>query len=283
MKINGQNSIHQNRKQTYLSFGSHKNFRHIKLSEALKSLKESEIPQQVKKYLERMAPDANERLVDVHKAVYKRLLTSKSLKEVKDFFPEFKDVVEMTSLNPKTVHGGFVSEVFNNKVENLSPKDCALKLLKLYYGEAMTWQQVGEQFGTTASAIQHLFNRLGITPLKYYYAKLISQTKTSFDLTRTKLSELAKKRANRFKVPIDHKAAKERLTDAWNYAYEQVPEMKKIKKIPACIKGDYHDRLKESYKDPEIMEVVDRFFNAYRFYLKESSPKKLRKNVKVNQ
>ena len=282
MKINGQNSIHQNKKQTYLSFGSYKNFRPIRLSEALESLKKSEIPQQVQLFLKKANPDANARLVDVHKDAYKQLLTAESLEEAKKLFPEFENVVEMTSLNPKRIKRGFVREVFEDQIENLSPKECTLKLLKMYYAKAMTWSQVGEQFGTTASAIQHLFRKLGINPLRSYYAKLISQTKSSFTQTRNKLSEIRKRTANA--ELINHlkrtksDKRKELIVGAWNHAYKEVPEIKEIKSVSASIKDNYHELLKKSCEgSKERQEVLERFFNAFRSYLRDNSAKKLRK------
>ena len=126
----------------YLSF---KGGNSLNLAQTMRNMYEAEIlndekvvPDRIKKAANFVVEAGNPNkltLVDVHKHVYEDLLYCETLDEVKEKYPEFSDVLSMNDVESRS--DSFISDVKNGKCEIFSPdEDLSLQLLKLYWGEA---------------------------------------------------------------------------------------------------------------------------------------------------
>ena len=79
----------------------------------------------------------NKTLYNIHFEKYKGILDCYSLDELKEKYPEFKDVISIYDVDYKT--GNFIDEFLNGNSEVFSiNEDLTLQLIKLYWGQGFS-------------------------------------------------------------------------------------------------------------------------------------------------
>lgn len=97
-------------------------------------------PQNIRVWLEMALEEGNkakETLIDIHKKYFASLKKCTSLSEIKEKFPEFKDVISSENIFPNK--GSFIDKYKNGEIEIFDKnEDLSVQLIKLYWGEGFS-------------------------------------------------------------------------------------------------------------------------------------------------
>lgn len=174
----------QNKQSKHKSVDSHKNFYHnfttlnflggysLDLAQTMRNFDTYEqqgkkvyppdIRSLIKAELDKGNPE-NKTLIDIHKQKYAELKNCYDLKEAKEKFPEFQNVISDKDITYK--EGTFIDDVKSGKSSHFNKEeDLALQLLKLYWGEGFSIDGLGKYIGACRPDILYKFNIPTVSP-----------------------------------------------------------------------------------------------------------------------
>lgn len=170
-----------------VSFGAH-----IKKSllKEIETFGEENIPEpilQKAKNAIKHAKDEGISLFSIHQEHYKALENSKTIEEVKEIYPEFKNVKQVSELEFNKSRNSTANQIKLGEIQGLTPEDTSLMLLKHTY--------CGSQFegleNLSQSATQKLKTTLSIPGLEKRYAAYMLSSRRH---TNAEFREQASKR-----------------------------------------------------------------------------------------
>ena len=110
----------------------------LDLSMVNKNLKKEEFPPDILELVQLILKNnpnpQNKTLYDIHFEKYKNILECYSLEELKETYPEFKDVISVFDVEAEK--NSFIGEFLEEKSDNFyTEEDLTLQLIKLYGGQ----------------------------------------------------------------------------------------------------------------------------------------------------
>ncbi len=112
----------------------------------------------------------NDTLITVHKKLYESIKDCFSLKELKEKFPEFKDVKSANELEYR--EGSIVDDIKQGKIEYFNPEeDLSLQLIKLYWGEGFSLNDLKTY--TNGKDINYIMEKLNIPKVNRHYGHIL--------------------------------------------------------------------------------------------------------------
>jgi len=135
----------------------------------------------------------NKTLIDIHKDKYSKLKDMETLEEIKQAFPEFKDVKSDSEVSYQS--NSFISDVKNEKVKYFdSEQDLAVQLLQLYWGDGFSLSDLNKTF--TNKHVESVFNKLNIPRVDRVYGQYLKLSDKNYNERYSKeLSERLKSAA----------------------------------------------------------------------------------------
>ena len=120
----------------------------------------------------------NKTLYNIHFEKYKGILDCYSLDELKEKYPEFKDVISVYDVDYKT--GNFIDEFLNGNSEVFSiDEDLTLQLIKLYWGQGFSLGDLSKYISSNSSNKKGFYllytmkNKLNIPLMNNHYAQIL--------------------------------------------------------------------------------------------------------------
>lgn len=170
----------------YLSF---KGGDSLNLGQTMRNFYEAEIlndeqivPNRIKKAANFVIEAGNPKkltLVDIHKHVYEDILYCDSLDEVKEKYPEFKDVLSMDEVETRS--DSFISDVKNGKCKIFTPdEDLSLQLLKLYWAEAYSLNDL-KNYANGQRQLAPVLVKLNIPRVHRQYGQILKLSEPEYN------------------------------------------------------------------------------------------------------
>lgn len=202
-----------------------------------------------------------ETLIDIHKKFYSSLKDCFSIKEVKEKFPEFKDV--LSDEDVKFSKDTIFDSIKKGEIEFFdSEEDLSLQLLKLYWGEGFSLNDLKKYTG--GKDLYHTIKKLHIPTVDRDYGHILKFSDPQYnerltrEMTEKRLAALDKKAQIEQGEPIYIKRGplsaehKQKISEGLRRYYEENPE--RIYNMS--------ERQKEFYRDnPEKAEELRRVLN----------------------
>ena len=116
------------------------------------------------RYKEVIANGEDKKLYQIHSEYYANLLDCETLDEVKELYPEFKNVSESKNLTSPHKQS-IVHKIRANEIPNLSLEDLSLTLLKNHYAKMIGINSIEKNNGIDGKTLRKLFSMLNITEL----------------------------------------------------------------------------------------------------------------------
>ena len=197
-------------------------------------------------------------LIGVHKKLYENIKSCFNLKELKEKFPEFKDVKSTDDINYQ--EGSFIDDVKKGKIDVFNPEeDLTLQIIKLYWGEGFSLNDLKAYAG--GKDLYHTMERLNIPTVNRHYGHILKFSDPEYNERLTK--QMAQKRMESMDIkaqkadgePVYIKRGplsaehKKHISEGLLKYYQQYPE-----KIFAM-----SERQKQFYQDnPEQRQILHR-------------------------
>ena len=122
-------------------------------------------------------------LITIHKKLYENIKDCFSLKELKERFPEFKDVKSANDIEYK--EGSLIDEIKQGKLEYFNPEeDLSLQLIKLYWGEGFSLNDLKNY--TNGKDINHVMEKLNIPKVNRNYGHILKFSDPEYNERLTK-------------------------------------------------------------------------------------------------
>lgn len=243
---------------------------HIKktLRKEIENLGEENIPDPILEKAKEAIAQGNDEgvsLFNIHQEYYKDLENSQTLEEVKELYPEFCNVKQVSELAFNKSRNSTSNQIKLGEIKGLTPENTSLILLKyIYCGTA------DEGFkNLSRSSYEKLKTTLDIPGVKKGYAAYLLSSRLNTDSTfRETASERMKKqrRNEEFSKPVD-KASSKRM-------YE-------LNKNPDVI-ARRAESISKMHKDPEYAAKRDKNINKGREKL-NSSPELRAKQIEATR
>lgn len=131
----------------------------------------------------------NDTLITVHKKLYENIKDCFSLKELKEKFPEFKDVKSAKNLEYK--EGSIIDDINQGKIEYFNTEeDLSLQLIKLYWGEGFSLNDLKTY--TNGKDMNYIMEKLNIPKVNRHYGHILKFSDPEYNERLTK--QMQKKR-----------------------------------------------------------------------------------------
>lgn len=168
----------------YLSFCGGKS---LSLEETKTQLdKFSSYPPDIKEMIEDELQNGNAQnktLIDIHREKYSKLNDCATLKEAKEKYGEFEDVLSDTEIDYPD--NSFIDEVKKGNVKGFDPdKDVALQLLQLYWGEGFSLTTLKNDYA--GQNIHGVFAKLNIPRVDRVYGQYLKLSDKDYNERYTK-------------------------------------------------------------------------------------------------
>ena len=161
----------------------------IDLAQTYEKLKEDEYPQDIRKMVqeELASPDTYKTLYDVHFEKYKGINDCFSLDELKEKYPEFRDVISAYDVDAK--EESFIG-VWQNDESDLFPieEDLTLQLIKLYWGQGFSLNDLSrfiKENSSNSNATTKLYyamtEKLNIPLMSRHYAPVLKLSNKEYN------------------------------------------------------------------------------------------------------
>lgn len=122
------------------------------------------LPERVKTFVKALISEGNDKdisLLDVHKAIYKPLLSCKTLGEAKELYPEFKEVLPMVQMR----HGAG---------KEIMSENFGLKMLQEYWGNLKPKDEIAQMFGLkNRSSLDFMLKKINFVGVDTNYKRLL--------------------------------------------------------------------------------------------------------------
>lgn len=208
-----------------------------------------------------------ETLIDIHKKFYSSLKDCTSIKEVKEKFPEFKDVLsdDEVEFGKDTIF----SKIKKGEVEFFAPEeDVSLQLLKLYWGEGFSLNDLKKY--TNGTDLYHTIKKLNIPTVERDYGHILKFSDPQYnerltrEMTEKRLEAMDRKAQNEQGEPVYIKRGplspehRQKISESLKRYYEENPE--RIYNMS--------ERQKEFYRDnpdkaEELRRVLHKAWNIF--------------------
>ena len=135
-----------------------------------------DIKEEIQKTLDNGNPE-DKTLIDIHNEKYKGLLELETLSQIKEAYPEFKDVVSDTKVTYQK--NSFMEEAKNGLIKEIDPEqDLSVQLLQLYWGEGFSITDLTEYFGKN---IHGVLEKLNIPRVDKVYGKYLKLSDKNYN------------------------------------------------------------------------------------------------------
>ncbi len=135
-----------------------------------------DIKEEIQKTLDNGNPE-DKTLIDIHNEKYKGLLELETLSQIKEAYPEFKDVVSDTKVTYQK--NSFMEEAKNGLIKEIDPEqDLSVQLLQLYWGEGFSITDLTEYFGKN---IHGVLEKLNIPRVDKIYGKYLKLSDKNYN------------------------------------------------------------------------------------------------------
>ncbi len=197
-------------------------------------------------------------LITIHKKLYENIKDCFNLKELKERFPEFKDVKSAQEIEPRG--GSLLDDLQKGNLEYFnSEEDLALQIIKLYWGEGFSLNDLKQY--TNGKDINYLMEKLNIPKVNRHYGHVLKFSDPEYNERLTK--QMVQKRMEALDIkaqqadnePVYIKRGplsaehKKHISEGLKKYYQEHPE--KIFTMS--------ERQKQFYRDnPEQAELVHR-------------------------
>lgn len=153
-------------------------------------------------------------IYEIHNEYYGDLLNCETLEEVKELYPEFKEVIDAKDL--ETSNRGFFGNIKKGNIEGLSMDNLSLRLLQKHYAELKPLGHKDNYWGRHMDVLLSTMEKLNIPPLNSRYVLVVSKQNPNShwqsEEYKAKTSENVKKR---FENPDCRKQSSERMKKMW--------------------------------------------------------------------
>ena len=146
----------------------------------------------------------NKTLYDIHFEKYKGILDCYSLDELKEKYPEFKDVVSVYDVDYKT--GSFIDEFLSGNSEVFSvDEDLTLQLIKLYWGQGFSFNDLSKYISNNSSdkkgfqLFRIMKNKLNIPLMNSHYAQILKFSNKQYNKDLSERMSIKTKEAHEAK------------------------------------------------------------------------------------
>lgn len=201
---------------------------------------------------------AKETLISIHKKYFASLKECFSLNEIKEKFPEFKDVI--SSENVAAVKGSFIDKFRKGELEYFdNDEDLTVQLIKLYWGEGFSTNDLKRY--ADGQDLYHTMKKLNIPTASRDYGHILKFSDPEYnerlmrEMTEKRLASLDRKAQLEQGEPVYIKRGplsaehKQRISEGLKKYYQENPE-----RI-----YDMSERQKEFYREnPEKSEELSR-------------------------
>lgn len=197
-------------------------------------------------------------LISIHKKLYENIKDCFNLKELKERFPEFKDVKSAQDVDAR--EGSLLDDLQKGNLEFFNTEeDLSLQIIKLYWGEGFSLNDLKKY--TNGKDINYLMEKLNIPKVNRHYGHVLKFSDPEYNERLTK--QMAQKRME----TLDIKAQK--ADDEPVYIKRGPLSAEHKKHISEGLKKYYQahpekvfamsERQKQFYKDnPEQAELLHR-------------------------
>lgn len=248
--------------KTYLSFLGGKS---LDLNHVYNTFLSEEYPPEIQQLVEDELKNSNlsqKTLYDIHNKKYSKILDYYSLEDLKENFPEFKNVLKSTQVevNPDS----FIGKYQNNELSLFTQdEDLSLQLIKLYWGQGYSLNDLSkyiqENMPNETSNLYHTFKKLNIPTMTKRYGQVLKLSNRKYNeafseqmsIKRKEAQEERRQKADGEPVVIPRgplsEAHKKHISEALKEYYKNSPE--RIYELT--------QRQKEYYKEhPEQIEIL---------------------------
>ena len=133
-------------------------------------------------------------LYDIHTERYNEILDCQSLKEAKEKYPEFQDVIDAKDIDTNVLERRHtLRKIADNRIEGIKIEDLSLELLKRNYGKLINTDRKAEYWDISRGTIFALADMLNIKLLnKTYFFTVTSNSKEAKAKTSAAMKKLWK-------------------------------------------------------------------------------------------
>ncbi len=208
-----------------------------------------------------------ETLIDIHKKFYSSLKECFSLKEVKEKFPEFKDVLSENDV--KFSKNTIFDSIKKGEIEIFDPEeDLSLQLLKLYWGEGFSLNDLKKY--TNGTDLYHTIRKLHIPTVDRDYGHILKFSDPQYnerltrEITEKRLAALDRKAQIEQGEPVYIKRGplsaehKQKISEGLKKYYEENPE--RVYNMSERQKEFYHNNPE---KAEELRRVLNKAWNIF--------------------
>ncbi len=218
-------------------------------------------PQHIREWAGIILEEGNKQkdtLITIHKKLYENIKECFTLKELKDRFPEFRNVKSAQEISAR--EGSLLDELQKGNLEYFNTEeDLSLQIIKLYWGEGFSLNDLKQY--TKGKDINHLMEKLNIPKVNRHYGHILKFSDPEYNERLTK--QMVQKRIEALDIkaqkadsePVYIKRGplstehKKHISEGLKRHYQQHPE--KIFTMS--------ERQKQFYKDnPEQAELIHR-------------------------
>lgn len=205
-------------------------------------------------------PQNEYNIVELHKKYYGGLLDCKTLKEAKELYPEFEDVVDGADIDiSKTSTNSIFRKIQNGEIEGINLDNVSLAVLKMFFGDLAKVKQISGIFGLGGSGYSSFMKTLNIK-MDHRYINLIKSCRTSCRFLR--LWEDPQHRQYMSQIASEH--AKKQWEDP-NYRKLKVQQGKDYwtPELRASMSVVMAERRAAQSEDPEYKRRISEIFTNY--------------------
>ena len=223
--------------------------------------KKSIFPPNIREWAEVILEDGNkakDTLIDIHKEYFAYLKECFSLEEIKQKFPEFKDVISSEDVETKA--GSIIDKFRKGELEYFdNDEDLSVQLIKLYWGEGFSLNDLKRY--ADGQDLYHTMKKLNIPTVSRDYGHILKFSDPEYnerltrEMTEKRLATLDRKAQLEQGEPVYIKRGplsaehKKKISEALKRFYEENPE--RIYEMS--------ERQKEFYRqNPEKSEELSR-------------------------
>lgn len=271
----------------YLSF---KGGNSLNLEQTMLNFQEAEItngksivPERIREatnYVMEAGNPNNLTLIDIHKEVYENILHAETLDEVKQKYPEFKDVYSVNDIDAR--RDSLIADVKAGRCEIFSPdEDLALQLIKLYWAEAYSLSDL-EKYANGKKNMGYIMKKLNIPRFDPHYGLVLKLSDKEYndrfaETLKLKLAERQEKVTGHVYIPRGNLSIeqKEKISQSLIEYYANNPDRIYLQSI----------RQREFYKNnPEMAELFKQvLFDAWRLGSSKPVREAMKNHFKKNR
>ena len=202
-------------------------------------------------------------LYDIHLDYYKDLLECTTLKEAKEKYPEFKDVIDASTIDINSLNKrGMLYKISQGEINGAKLDTLSLDILKKHYGKLTSVANKEEYWGMSQGGITNTAKLLNIKIMNKRYT-----------ITASCQSEESKAKAKELWQDPEYRQMQSERMQARNKELWQDPEFRQMmsEKMQAQNKEQWQDpefrqmmseKAKEQWQDPEYREKMEIVYKA---------------------